>query len=155
MRKVLMLAAALVACSKAEKPAADSAAVAAAPAMAPAPAALTSADLTGKWNGVTMGEASDSVTTRYTTESTDGVHGTLTITGTTTTIPFTMTYGADSVVIASDAPFTMPGANLPKMNFRSVGRMKDGKLSGTSINSLGTKPDSVMTRGRWEATKAP
>jgi hypothetical protein len=155
MRKVLTLAVALVACSKAEKPPTDTAAVAASPAMAPAPAALTSADLAGKWNGASRGEGSDSVTSRWTTESTDGVHGTLTLEGTKTPIPFTMTYGADSVVIASDAPFAMPDPKLPKMNFRSVGRMKDGKLAGSSTNSLGSKPDSVMTRGRFEATKLP
>jgi hypothetical protein len=33
------------------------------------------------------------------------------------------------------------------MNFRAVGRMKDGKLVGTVTNTLGSKPDSVVLRG--------
>ena len=157
MRKILILAAALVACAKAEKPATDTAAVASAPAMAPAPAPapLTAAQVAGKWNGMIMGETGDSVTARYTTVSADGLSGTLTREGTKIAIPFTATYSADSMMVSSNAPYASPDPKVPKMNFRAVGRMKDGKLVGTSINTLGSKPDSVVARGRWSQTKAP
>ena len=155
MRKILLLAAALVACSKTEKPATDTTAVAAAPAMAPAPVALTAAQLAGKWNGMTMGETSDSVTGRWTSESADGLSGKLTMEGSKITCPFTATFDADSTVATSTAPCADPNPKVPKMNFRAVGRMKDGKLAGTVTNTLGSKPDSVMFRGRWESTKAP
>ncbi len=155
MRKILPFAALLVACSKAEKPAADTTAVAAAPAMAPAPVALTAAQLVGKWNGMTMGETSDSVTGRWTSESADGLSGKLTNEGSKIPCPFTLTFDADSLVSTSTAPCANPDPKVPKMNFRAVGRMKDGKLVGTVTNTLGSKPDSVMFRGRWSQTKAP
>ena len=155
MRKILLLAAVLVACSKTEKPATDTAAVAAAPAMAPAPAALTAAQLVGKWNGMTMGATSDSVTGRWMSESADGLSGKITAEGSKIPCPYTATYDADSTVATSTAPCTDPNPKVPKMNFRAVGRMKDGKLVGTVTNTLGSKPDSVMFRGRWTSTKAP
>ncbi len=153
MRKFFFLAAALVACSKAETPATDTTAMA--PAMAPAPAPLTAAQVAGKWTGMTMGETSDSVTARWTSESADGLTGSITLDGTTTAIPFTTTYDADSMVATSNAPYASADPKVPKMNFRSVGRMKDGKLVGTVTNTLGSKPDSVVNRGRWESSKAP
>ena len=57
---------------------------------------------------------------------------------------------------ATSAPYANPAdAKAPKITFRSVGRLKDGKLVGTSMNMLADKPDSVVSRGRWEATKMP
>ena len=150
MRKFFFLAAALVACSKAETPATDTTAMAPAPAMAP----LTAAELTGKWSGMTMAETSDSVTARWTTESADGVAANLTIDGSKDVIPSTLTYDADSVVGTSNVPYASD-PKAPKVFFRSVGRLKDGKLVGTVTNTLASKPDSVVSRGRWEATKAP
>ena len=58
MRKFLLLAVTVVACSKAETPPPDSTA---AMAPAPAPAILTAADVAGTWNGVGMLETGDSV----------------------------------------------------------------------------------------------
>ncbi|MEQ1692768.1 MAG: hypothetical protein ABMA00_15870 [Gemmatimonas sp.] len=154
MRKLLILAAALVACSKAETPATDTTAMA--PAMAPAPAALTAADVAGTWNGMNMGETSDSVTARWTAVNVDDNSGTLTIEGSKEAIPFTRVFDADSMVATSTAAYANPAdAKGPKMMFRSVGRLKDGKLVGTSANMLASKPDSVVLRGRWEATRAP
>ena len=150
MRKLVFLAAALVACSKAETPAADSTT-----AMAPAPAALTAADVAGSWKGVNMGETSDSVTSRWTTVRMDDKSGTLTVDGQKDAISYTTVFDADSMV-ATSAPYANPAdAKAPKLMFRSVARMKDGKLVGTSATMLADKPDSVVARGRFEATKAP
>ena len=144
---------ALVACSKGDTPAVDSTAMTSTMAAAPAP--LTAADVDGSWNGVSMGETSDSVTLRWTTKNIDGTTGTLMIEGQKDAITFTRTFDADSM-IASSTPYANPAdAKGPKLLFRSVGRLKDGKLVGTSANMLADKPDSVVSRGRFVATKAP
>ncbi len=153
MRKLLVLAFALAACSKAETPAVDSTAMA--PAMA-APAALTAADVNGSWNFAGMGETSDSITGRWTTVNVDDTSGVLTPEGSTEQIPFKRVFDADSMIVTSTAAYTNPAdANGPKLMFRSVGRLKDGKLMGTSATMLADKPDSVVQRGRWEATRVP
>ena len=153
MRKLFILAAALVACSKAETPAVDTTAMA--PAVAPAPAALTAADVGGTWNGVSMGETSDSITSRWQTARIDDNTGTLTVEGQKNAIKFTRVFDADSMIATSE-PYANPtDAKAPKLIFRSVARLKDGKLVGTSANMLADKPDSVVSRGRFEATKAP
>lgn len=152
MRTLLCLAVVLAACSKAETPAVDSTTA----VMAAAPMMLTAADVGGTWNGMSMGETSDSVTNRWTTESTDDTHGTLTIAGSKDAIPFTRMLDGDSMIVTSNAPYANPAdAKGPKLNFRSVGRLKDGKLVGTVVTTLADKPDSVVARGRWEATRAP
>jgi hypothetical protein len=152
MRKMFCLAFVLVACTKAETPAVDTTAA----AMTPAPVLLTAADVSGKWNGMSMGETSDSVTARWTSESIDDASGTLTIEGSKDAIPFTRMFDGDSMVATSTAPYVSPAnPKAPKLHFRSVGRMKDGKLVGTMVNTLADKPDSVVARGRWEATRAP
>lgn len=155
MRTFAVLAVvALVACSKGDAPAVDSAAMSS--AMAEAPAPLTAADVEGSWNGESMGETSDSVTLRWTTKNNvDGTNATLTIEGQTEAISFTRTFDGDSM-IAMSTPYTNPAdPKGPKLLFRSVGRLKDGKLVGTSANMLADKPDSVVSRGRYIATKAP
>ena len=153
MRKFLILAVALAACSRAETPATDTTAMA--PAMA-APAALTAADVGGSWNVAGMGETSDSVTGRWTTVNVDDTSGVLTPEGSTEKIPFKRVLDADSMIVTSTGAYTNPAdAKGPKLMFRSVGRLKDGKLVGTSATMLASKPDSVVQRGRWEATRAP
>lgn len=152
MRKMFCLAFVLVACTKAETPAADTTAA----AMTPAPVLLTASEVSGKWNGMSMGETSDSVTMRWTTESIDDTSGKLTLEGSKDAIPFTRKFDGDSMIVTSTAPYASPANQKgPMMNFRSIGRLKDGKLVGTSVNTLADKPDSVVARGRWEASRAP
>ena len=63
---------------------------------------------------------------------------------------------ADSV-ISSSKPYKDPTLpkGTPNVTFRAVGRMKDGKLVGTTTLMLASKPDSVVGKSNWEATKAP
>ncbi len=152
MRKGILFAALLVACTKAEAPPSDTAA-----AMPPAPpATISAADLRGSWNGVSKAEGTDSVTStwvaNYTTDST----GTLTYAGTSAPVAFATALDADSMMVTSVA-FVPPGAKkgAPKVQFRSVGRMVDGKLVGKSMTMMAAKPDSVTSRRTFEATKAP
>ena len=154
MRKVFLLAVLVAACAKKETPAADTAA-AVTPPPPPAPAALTPADLRGTWNGTGKREGSDSAS-NFTVVSTSDSTGTFTPAGSKEAVPFTIKYDADSS-IATSAAYTDPtmGKKAPKVMFRSVSHLKDGKLVGTANIMLASKPDSVIGKSTWAATKAP
>ena len=149
MKRAMLVAALVLACAPKEQPADTS-------AMAASPAALTAADLAGTWNGQTMAEGSDSVLMTWTVVSPTGMDSKGVITGTTDTVSYTHTFDADSFV-ATSAPYTdatLPGK--PQVVSRAVGRLiAPGKIAGTSTTALASKPDSILARDRWEATKAP
>lgn len=151
MRKGFILLAAIVACSKTETPATDTAATAA----APTPAALTVADLQGTWNGTSTRTGTDSTLAWTITSVTDST-AKLVFAGSKDSVMYTTRVDADSM-IAMSAPYMDPEApkDAPAVMFRSVGRLKDGKLAGTVAIVLASKPDSVVGTGTWEATKAP
>ncbi len=120
------------------------------------PAMLTADAISGTWNGMSMEEAGDSVTTRWTTiRNSDGTAVFL-FEGSADTVSYTTMFSGDSMVATSE-PYTDPDApaGSPQLMFRSVGRLVDGKLVGTSAVMFSTAPDSVVGRGRWEATRAP
>ena len=150
MRKVLLIAVAVVACSKAETPATDTAA----PAPPPAPAALSAADVSGTWKGTSTREGSDSILT-FTIINSDSA-GKVVFPNVKDTVTTLMRFDGDSVIVMSSA-YREPGSpkNAPQVTFRSVGRIKDGKLVGVAAISPAAKPDTVVTRVTWEATKAP
>jgi hypothetical protein len=60
-------------------------------------------------------------------------------------------------MISASKAYNDPGLpkGAPKVMFHSVARLKDGKLVGTSTIVLASKPDSVVGKGNFEATKAP
>lgn len=156
MRKLLLVTAVLAACSKAEAPKADTTtamAPAAAPAP-PAPAKLTAADLAGTWNGESKPEGKDSVVSTWTVVSVTDSTGTLTYTGSKTKVPYSMKFDGDSMMATSE-PYIEPKTTGPKQVFHAFGWLKDGKLSGHSTATLASKPDSVLGRVTWTATKAP
>jgi hypothetical protein len=158
MRKLLLVAAVLTACSKAEAPKADTAtamaAPAAAPAPPPAPAKLTAAALAGTWNGESKLEGKDSVVSKWTVVNVTDSTGTLTYTGSKTKVPYSIKFDGDSMISTSQ-PYVDPTAKGPKQVFHAIGWMKDGKLSGHSTATLASKPDSVLGRITWTASKAP
>jgi hypothetical protein len=101
-------------------------------------------------------EGSDTATVRWTSISTEtGAEVKVVTQGTTDTVVYTRTFDADSLM-ATSAPFTppQPPGSAPVIN-RAVGRLVDGKLMGTFVTTLAATPDSVVMRGRWEATRAP
>ena len=57
-------------------------------------------------------------------------------------------------MIATSQPYLPPKGKV-KQVFHAVGRLKDGKLSGHSTATLASKPDSVLAKITWVATKAP
>jgi hypothetical protein len=156
MRRVFLLTLAVVACSKAETPATDTAATAAAPTPPPAaPATLTAADMRGTWKGTSKREGTDSTNT-FTVVSTSDSTGKIVFGSSKDSVNFTTKLDADSSIVTS-APYNDPTLpkNAPKVVFRSVGRLKDGKLVGTANLMFASKPDSVIGKSTWEATKAP
>ena len=158
MRKLLLVTVFLTACSKAEAPKADTTMAmstgAAAPAPAPAPVNLTAADLAGTWNGESKPEGKDSVVSTWSVVSVTDSTGTLTYAGSKTKIPYSITCDGDSMISTSQ-PYVEPNTKGPKQVFRAIGWLKDGKLSGHSTATLASKPDSVLGRVTWTASKAP
>ena len=120
------------------------------------PTALTAEAINGSWNGISMEEVGDSVTFRWTyTRNADGTAG-FVYEGSSDTVSYATVVSGDSVVSTSE-PYTPPSAptGSPQIMVRTVGRLVGGKLVGTSAVRLATSPDSVVARGRWEATRAP
>ena len=151
MKKLMLLAAVLVACGPSEQATTDTGQTAAAAA---APMALTAADITGTWTGTIMPEVGDSVLGRFTVVST-GMESKGVLEGTKDTVTYTHTLDADSFIAVS-APYRNSMApGRPQVTDRVVGRKLGDKLVGTTVVSLVSKPDSVVMRARWEATKAP
>jgi len=153
MRKLLLAVVVLTACSKAEKPA-DTVATTPPPPPA-APAKLTAADVAGTWHGESKAEGKDSVVAKWTiVRSTDST-GKLVYDGSKDSVAFSTKFDADST-IATSAAYTSPRMPKgPKVVFVSTGWLKDGKLSGKTVTHLASKPDSVVARSTWEATKVP
>ena len=154
MRKVFLLAALVVACAKKEAPPADTA-TPAPPPPPPPPPALTAAAVAGTWNATSKIEG-DTATQVFTFTSVNDSTGKLTFTKTKTSVEYTTKFDADSLM-ATSKPYKDPGLpkGTPNVIFHSVGRMTDGKLAGTAAIVLASKPDSVVGKATWEATKAP
>jgi hypothetical protein len=155
MRLTLILAVALVGCAKADTPSTDSAAATSAPATAdaaPAAARLTAGDVAGEWNGVSYAEGSDSVLSRWSVRVGDSV-SVVVQQGSRDSVRYRVVYDADSSVSTSEPYTATPGG--PQVRVRAVGRLRDGKLVGQAVSTLAARPDSVVGRGRWEATRVP
>ncbi|MES2521457.1 MAG: hypothetical protein V4617_02080 [Gemmatimonadota bacterium] len=122
----------------------------------PQPPVLSAEAINGTWSGVSMGEVGDSVTFRWTyTRNADGTAG-FVYAGSSDTVRYATVVSGDSIVSTSE-PYTPPKApdGSPQVVVRTVGRLVGDKLVGTSAVRLATSPDSVVARGRWEATRAP
>jgi hypothetical protein len=161
MRRILLAvgAASLVACAKKDAGVADSSAAAAAatPAAPAAPAALTEADLVGTFTGQSMPQSSDSVLARWTCVQppTGNQSKCVDAAAPKDTNVYTYTLSGDSVMFTS-AAYTPPAPpKSPKVIDHVVGRKSGDKWVGTAVTVLASKPDSIVMRTRWEATKAP
>jgi len=149
MHKKLLLIPLVLACAKTETAQTDTT------SMAMAPAALTADDVAGTWNGMSMREGSDSVVLRWTVMAITPAESKMVFEGSTDTLTLTNSFDADSMITTSpvyDDP-TTPGTN--NVTFRSVSRLQDGKLVGTTTVMMADRPDSVVSRGSFEATRAP
>jgi len=153
MRKVFLLAILVAACAKKE-PAPDTT-TPAPPPPPPPPPALTAADVKGTWKGTSKREGDTTAVAWTVTTVTDSTSK-LTFDKTKQSVNFSVKFDADSMT-SSSKPYNDPGLpkGAPKVMFRSVARLKDGKLVGNSTIVLASKPDSVVAKGNFEATKAP
>lgn len=156
MRKagLLIAAVSLVACAKTESAKTDTAAAAAAAAPA-APVAITAADMVGTVNGKVMMEKSDSVLFTFTCTTAQGatISRCVNSMAPKDTTDYTYTLSGDSVTWVS-APYTPPAPpKAPKQIDHVVGHLAANKWTGTVASMLASKPDSVVMRTRWEATK--
>jgi len=161
MRTLLLLAAILAACAKAATrspaaPAASASPTSATPASASAapasPARLSSADIAGTWKGTTWLEGTDSVLARWTARASESAI-TVLYEGEPDSVRYRVTYDADSLVAVSEPYAHGPGG--PKLAARAVGRLQNGKLVGVASATAAAKPDSAVSRTRWEATRTP
>jgi hypothetical protein len=151
---VLVMPLVLFACAKSDKTATDTAGATAAAAAPAAPRPLAAADVMGNWQGQTMAQDKDTVLRKWTSVRATDSTGKLALAGAKDSIPYRVQYDADSMIITSQ-PYTSPGTPRgPKLVFRSIGRLKDGKLIGTVTTMLAAKRDSIVEHARWEATRA-
>lgn len=120
-----------------------------------APAALTAADLSGTWNGMTMAAGTDSVVSNWTSVATSDTTGSITVEGIPDTINYTTMMDADSAVFTSN-PYVDPAREDGMMlMWRSVGRIDaEGRLVGT-VQTMVVGTNEVVATGDWHATKAP
>ena len=153
MRKVFLLALLVVACAKKEQPAADTS-TPAPPPPPPPPPALTAADVNGTWKGTSKVEG-DTATSSFTV-TINASTAKVTDAKTKQSVEYVVKLDADSM-IATSKPYNDPSLpkGTPKVIDHTVGRMKDGKMVGVTTLVLASKPDSVVGKGNWEATKAP
>ena len=152
----LLLLIPLAACAGGGEQSSDTAAsIVPASETARAPAALRPADVAGTWNGLTLALNSDSVLRRWTSISTSDSTGVWVLEGAKDSIPLRSRFEGDSMITTS-APFTSPTSPRgPRVVLRSTGRLRDGRLEGTGVLALATNPDSVVSRSRWRAERAP
>lgn len=153
--RLLIAAVSLVACAKSEAGKTDSAAaMASTPA---APAAVTATDMAGTVNGKIMAQNSDSVLATFscTTTPAESVSRCVNSQAPKDTTAYTYTLSGTDSVTWTSAAYTPPmPPKSPKMIDHVVGRLAGTKWTGTVVTVLASKPDSVVSRTRWEATKA-
>ncbi|MGQ0643650.1 MAG: hypothetical protein ACT4P6_23120 [Gemmatimonadaceae bacterium] len=150
MKKAMLLAVLVVACGRSEQATTDT------PAMAVGPAPITAADIAGTWTGMSMGETGDSVLIRWTLINPEGTVAKGVFEGSTDTLTVTHTFDADSFVATTSPYADQMAPGKPQVITRAVGRLiSAGKTAGTATTMLVSKPDSIVSRGRWEATKSP
>ena len=152
MRKLLVVSCLLAACGGAKDAKTDGGAGAATP--------LKAADLAGSFEGVMMGETSDSVLISFTATTTANAAGGLdgkiwNHAVMKDTSPETGTVSGDSATFTS-APYidaTMPKGS-PQVRFKSIGPAVGHNWSGTTVIMVAAN-DSVVMRGRWKGTHTP
>ncbi len=147
MKRVLLLLAALAACTAKDNAGTDSAA-----ATGDVGSTLKASDIAGTWAGTTMAGTSDSVVSHWTIVSKDGATSGVVIEGIPDTIRARNVYAGDSVVTTSE-PFASPSAPGMKLTFVAIGRLENGTLRGSLVERLASNPDSVVARDHWEARR--
>ena len=145
---------ALVGCNKPkEEPAMESTSAAPETPAAPAPIAL--ADIAGKWSVRTMAETGDSVLVSYELVASSDSSGWSLNFPKRKPVPMrVLAVGGDSIVTEA-GPFESALRKGIKVTTRSVNRLQDGKLVGTTVAHYATKGADSVRNLRFEGTRAP
>ena len=135
----------LVGCTKADT-AADTAAVAdtAAPVAAVEPAPISLAQVAGKWNvRTTSTDPADTVVTAYVLDAKADTAGwTMQFATGAPVAVHIMSMGGDSLVVEA-GPFDSRRVKSVKVHTITTWRLRDGKLSGTTVGHYETKPPTT------------
>jgi hypothetical protein len=145
----------LVGCTKPDQQAAKDTTATASPAPEPAAQAaeISLADVAGKWAMTTRAENSDSVLVRYELVATGDTTGWTINFPKRKPVPTHVTVNGDSLVLEA-GPFESVLRKGVQVRTRSVARLQDGKLVGTTVARYATKgPDTLRTL-RMEGTRA-
>jgi hypothetical protein len=156
MRRIILscCAVALIGCNKPkEEPPMEAAAAAPETAAAPAPVAL--ADFAGKWNMRTMAETGDSTLVSYEMIATSDSSGwTLNFPKRKPVPVRILAVGGDSIVMES-GPYESVLRKGVQVTTRSVQRLVDGKVVGTTTAHYATSGADSVLQLRTEGTRAP
>jgi hypothetical protein len=147
MRRYLLVLPFVFACAKGEEAPADSAAMAA--------PALTEADVAGSWSGTVTIEG-DTAKVPWTDTCAAGTCRLVVSVAPNDTIVLNYTIQGDSVMYSRAQPYAdtslVKGAMLME---NGVGRISGGQLNGNAKVTLADRPDSVVQRFSFTATKNP
>ena len=156
MRRIALCccAVALVACNKPkEEPAMESTAAAPEAPAAPAPIAL--ADVAGKWSVRTMAETGDSTLLTYElVASGDSSDWSLNFPK-RKPVPMRVVAVAGDSIVTEAGPFESALRKGIQVKTRTVSRLQDGKLIGTTTAHYATKGADSVRNLRFEGTRAP
>jgi hypothetical protein len=156
MRRIALCccAVALVGCSKPkEEPAMDAAASPPETPAAPAPIAL--ADIAGKWNVRTMAESGDSALVTYELVASGDTSGWSLNFPKRKPVPMRVVAVAGDSIVTEAGPFESVLRKGIKVTTRSVNRLQDGKLVGTTTAHYATSGADSVRNLRFEGTRAP
>lgn len=119
------------------------------------PAPLTPEAFAGTWNGQSVAEGTDSVVSRWAVVARPEGSGMFIAEGYPDSVAVTATFYADSSIMTS-VPYNAPGApaGAGQVMFRGVGRLTgENTMAGVTSIMLASKPDSILARTRWTATR--
>ena len=156
MRQLMLCccAIALVGCNKPkEEPPMESTAAAPETPAAPAPIAL--ADIAGKWSVRTMAESGDSTLVTFELVASGDTSGWSETFPKRKPVPIrVVAVDADSIVTEA-GPFESVLRKGVKVTSRTVNRLQDGKLVGTTTAHYATSGADSVRNLRFEGTRAP
>jgi hypothetical protein len=145
---------ALIGCNKPkEEPAVESTTAAPETPAAPAPIALT--DIAGKWTVRTMAESGDSTLVTYELVASSDTSGWSLNFPKRKPVPMRVVAVDGDSIVTEAGPFESVLRKGVKVTTRSVNRLQDGKLVGTTVAHYATSGADSVRNLRFEGTRAP
>jgi hypothetical protein len=145
----------LAACAKKEEPAKDTAAAMATPAPTPPPApakTISLADVAGKWNFETRGDAPDTVVTKAVLVATADTSGWVMELPSGKKVATRVNVSGDSIMLRSDSYASMRRKGKQVWT-EAVYRLENGKLVGTMVGHYANSGADSVLKLHSEGTK--